>query len=267
MNVNSDDDAQTRATSSTRDRVGEEPAVLPAELGREGEARESGVAPRFPARPRIHLGLVDFGRVSARCAPRRAAVPIPAAPRARPGASTRSRGEMRAELLDHARTPRDDHVVEVCAGAAEQLLGHCVDDRAPARVGVTRLLHEDRPRLLRTRRSPTRGSRASRRRIGCRPSPERARTTRRACPRSRQPRRPRRRGARAARGRSGRPRAAPACTRIPRSDRDCRRACPAAARRRGRPGRSERQSAAGGSATPGGRFCCWRGRAFGSEGM
>ena len=51
MNVNSDDDAHTRATSSTRERVGEEAAALTAVLLREREAREAGVAPRVPASP------------------------------------------------------------------------------------------------------------------------------------------------------------------------------------------------------------------------
>ena len=57
MNVNSDDDAQTRHLLD-RDRMGEDPAALTAELLRERQAREAGVAPRVPARPRVLLALV-----------------------------------------------------------------------------------------------------------------------------------------------------------------------------------------------------------------
>ncbi len=63
MNVNSDDDAQTRATSSTQIACARNPAALTAELLGEREPGEAGVAPGVPRVPGILLVLVGAGRV------------------------------------------------------------------------------------------------------------------------------------------------------------------------------------------------------------
>ena len=137
MNVNSDDDAQTRATSSTAIACARIPPPWPPYVLGEREAREAGVAPRVPALPRVLLALVGLGRV-------RRDVVLGEPPQRRPqldvlvGKDERAHARSGATSCGcaSASTRLDAGRTGVCS--RRSVLGHRVDERAAARVAVRR---------------------------------------------------------------------------------------------------------------------------------
>ena len=279
MNVNSDDDAQTRATSSTADRVREDPAALAAVLLGEREPGEPGVAPRLPARPRDTPRARRPRRRSARCAPRRAGARTPAAPRTRPtssnaahrhGTATSSAGgaapgtaasrDLAAPLVDG----RADLAGRLAQAAAS---GTARRSRAGAGSTVAGFVHEQL-------------ARAGELGIGAAVVAEQLH---RGVDVVDHRRAPEQRGALArdlgdhrddvvdvlvlgrARSRSA-TRSASVYAYPTFGPGRAEQARPAARRGRGRPAARPASGGAGGSAVPGGRFCCWRGRSAGSAG-
>ena len=247
MNVNSDDDAQTRATSSTRDRVGEDPAALAAVLLRERpgpRSRRRATPPSSPTgtprarRPRPRSARCASSasrRTDARSSsyssgstntltspryivgwrassgnwPRRSSAPL-VRPRVELAAAcARSSSSGTASTIARRRG-------STCARPRARAAARGLGERRRRR------RRRSRAAAIATSMSPITGARPN---SAARLPAISATTGDR-----------RRRRARVGRGRSGRRRARRACTRSRRSGRGCRAARPAAAPRRGRRG-------------------------------
>ncbi len=268
MNVNSDDDAQTRATSSTAIACARIPPPWPPYSS--GNARPANPASRHASQlahgySSCSSASAAFGRDVLLGQPphRRAELDVlvgknERAHAVRPARSPRPESVRSRQL----RPPLVDPLEQLGHPQRQQLVGHRVDELAPADVVVRGVVHERGPAARRTRRRRCRRSRAARSRRRCRPSPAPGRTRAARLPAISAI------TAIASSACSSGDKREPVARPRPRA---CRRS------RRSGPGRPEQRALGGHAAVvagtigtpvtrraaapdPGGRFCCWRGR-------